>query len=1759
MAATLRKLKSLAGGSASITEANSSYLLGSLDIAEYNAQRTYDKGNRIYRKNDVTGETEVLVATSRTTGAFDATKWQKDGLLETVASAMASVTAIAQKRSALEAHSGFVNKVSAIGISTKPQTLVFNDSEEVHINGNIVTLPNGTEITLPEEPLQGVREDLVFLEHWVVDKQVGDPIYTNGNVDSTVERLAAVPETVLEWRLRAVAGAQFDNDQAFSANITEGLGQQAKVTAQGGNTTPLADDGQLGTIARFWSFFDRQSSVNVGKHNIAAQDRGVYVAGDGSNLAKEQLKTADGYVYGIPLLRVKRRNKGGYRSNNLNGAIPFHTLTPKATVAYTFVNGVSESITIEPTEGTALVDVGNEYTRPGSKFVVTGKTTTTVTGVVIEEGKNEASSWRSGLTNQVVSDRPDGSFSNLIVAYDILDDLRHVVSLSVYDYNYLRSKAFDQFMRGETTPEVLGKQRFGLTPAPIGLKPTLESAPVKTKDGQFRNFVNLLGNARYSTHGAKKGFLKEYTSGYEGLKFTFDSSKYYLVGLKAEDVVLNTTLLEYWDTSFQARVKLVDGVKNGMNFAKISALQGDRILVVGNYDGAVQEATVTELYLYEVSKDIHDKIGVDPEYTGDKLAEKFAFVESYPNIVSNIFGGTIQPGKFGADGETTTADSGKNQLRTSDYIPVKGSAQYTIWSNRSDATFTIIEYNSDKEYIPGARSGNLFTTSSDAAFIRFVATITDISVKSDDLKVMVTPGDIRHFVYVPYGTWFVPVDYSAGNLPVRIDEYMGSDQRKIYSEAQISESLVEVVDPTLKSLKKYVTVTNSVAGKWSIGDTVKIKSAKGIITGIFDNDTSLTTMTRPGDNTNVIYVADTSKLTVGDTFVLVRPDFTTSVLTNVAITAVYADSVQVDGQIGVDFPIGTLLMETTTLTSAPSAVATGLAGTWTGLGTKEVTFTVTTAPTTATDAIKIAYTVNYPSGKGLNHVPTNALAVRINNEKLTKVTNGILSVVADFSDKPNGSNDTNPHNALVGQAPEVITDNVTWLAPDVDFFNKLGEKDGRLATHSTMTNGNRAQVRFDFNIVDMLTYKLGEGFYADCVTLADKVAKVKSLVTNTKITWNGIGSNAAGNKATVAVGTKNDETYSWATIGTTENSKVAPVTATFMLNNPYIADNGVISFLAYAEATNGVVASTISTDSIEVELIIPISEPGYDIFVPSIKTPILVDDYRTFTEGEQILPGFQTGRWTIASAAVINSDTKFTSGAVEDTATFEFISKGIQFYTLSFPTAVTAKQSVKVICLGKDKNEIKAFTMTTGAKAMSFVTDPNTAAIRVVFAVTETSVSFEKPMLTPGLKEYSFTPYARTVKRSRTIDYKAKVAGSTFENPHRVLTNVGNFVSVPNPNMFAVNTSAATFEALAGTDGVMFTTTTNTESNKAYQVFELDLSHLDIPVNFLRAYLNGTKVKWTGFGVGSTNGATVSVFRNGAWVAIGNTPEDMTPTTIEGTIQANDITDDLKVYVMVTSKYPAVAGGTSEIHTDYVGMSLKLFSRVDFSKSNVVKVRKETKEVKLQYPKKTYRTGQEDVVEVYYTHKPVSEKLSTTEEVVILAESDGFMVSDLGSAVGHKQGKHHYMNPLYRVGYDRIDTFGEFGFGTVPFATDSKGVNVGSVIQIADYGFAGLYTTQYGISPFKKPLVGIASFLVSHQDEIKLLIISRYSSTGNLKLGADTSDLVAMLVPIEGRPLVKGVTGTRRTTLADPNAWKTPNGEIQGYLNDKGEIIATYQ
>ena len=314
------------------------------------------------------------------------------------------------------------------------------------------------------------RDDLVFLETW-----------------------RDVTTGAWNWRIRVVDGVDF-------ATYPDGLGA-TNVYAQGGATTVTT------------MIFVKASSVTG---QTFSGDNGLYVAETGSS------NTADGYVYAIPLFRVRRRNSSAYDPDtNVNGGAQLAN--------YINIGGASvgaSSIKISVT-GTAP-----PWTANVTKISVSGSINVDTFTVTTITNNNDGSYTigLSGTINQSVpsgynvltySDRPDGLFSNIIDESDIID-LRHQVSLTGFNMESLLEKNLALLLRGQlTTNKTLQYARDY-----IGLDLANYTDDVNTL--LFCNFdeasINGTANGVVVTGTALGGYTPSFKNGVQGLALEMPSA-----------------------------------------------------------------------------------------------------------------------------------------------------------------------------------------------------------------------------------------------------------------------------------------------------------------------------------------------------------------------------------------------------------------------------------------------------------------------------------------------------------------------------------------------------------------------------------------------------------------------------------------------------------------------------------------------------------------------------------------------------------------------------------------------------------------------------------------------------------------------------------------------------------------------------------------------------------------------------------------------------------------------------------------------------------------------------------------------------------------------------------------------------------------------------------------------------------------------------------------------------------------------------------
>jgi len=374
------------------------------------------------------------------------------------------------------------------GNTATPNTFAIAQ-EEANANGQRLNLGTPT-IQLNAPPSANVtpalpgsaRDDLIFLEMWKQWVAPGGTLYTNGNVNGTTT-VATYGQYQWQWREREVDGVDF-------ATYPEGL-SATNVYAQGAR-------GTVGTVV----------------FTKSATDSGLYTASDATG------GPIDGLVYVVPLFRVRRRNTTAYNvDTNPLGGQPYGAYTD--TSAPLARNpGQSSNLIFNVASVTWLVGDYIYVTNNGGMIAqvtaissAAGTTTVTVTAITTF---GSAGQWAN------YSDRPDGLYSNIIDATDIVD-LRHQVSLTGFNNQALLEKNLDLLLRGKLN--TVDTPRY--TNDNIGL-----NLSGYTDDANTLLFLNFDGTINGTANGvavAATGGLGNYVNGVQGTALSCTSLANYPV------------------------------------------------------------------------------------------------------------------------------------------------------------------------------------------------------------------------------------------------------------------------------------------------------------------------------------------------------------------------------------------------------------------------------------------------------------------------------------------------------------------------------------------------------------------------------------------------------------------------------------------------------------------------------------------------------------------------------------------------------------------------------------------------------------------------------------------------------------------------------------------------------------------------------------------------------------------------------------------------------------------------------------------------------------------------------------------------------------------------------------------------------------------------------------------------------------------------------------------------------------------------------
>jgi hypothetical protein len=209
--------------------------------------------------------------------------------------------------------------------------------EDVIVNGFKLkfggTNDINNSISLNAPPSTGARTDLIFLEVWIKEIQKPDSSNVSGR------RLAGLMDDGKYCPYGNTqyydTGYDYDKEHSGLDEMNRRLQFQYRVRVVGGNDgiytesqgvdSDIYVEGIDDPLVKAWPTNKRLAGDGIGEtsynYSLSNDDDGLYIAGDGSDDAKTNLKTVDGYIYAIPICMIHRRNFTAYNlDTNPNGA-----------------------------------------------------------------------------------------------------------------------------------------------------------------------------------------------------------------------------------------------------------------------------------------------------------------------------------------------------------------------------------------------------------------------------------------------------------------------------------------------------------------------------------------------------------------------------------------------------------------------------------------------------------------------------------------------------------------------------------------------------------------------------------------------------------------------------------------------------------------------------------------------------------------------------------------------------------------------------------------------------------------------------------------------------------------------------------------------------------------------------------------------------------------------------------------------------------------------------------------------------------------------------------------------------------------------------------------------------------------------------------------------------------------------------------------------------------------------------------------------
>lgn len=299
-----------------------------------------------------------------------------------------------------------------------------------------------------------------------------------------------------------------------------------------------------------------------------------------------------------------------------------------------------------------------------------------------------------------------------------------------------------------------------------------------------------------------------------------------------------------------------------------------------------------------------------------------------------------------------------------------------------------------------------------------------------------------------------------------------------------------VNSPELKTTGSY---------SWASSSTITIKSLNNeVISGVIDSNTALCRVVKNGDGTvskiHTKYVDDTSKIEVGDSLIWCKPGSGTYSNNIGVVLSKTENSFQIEfsNNFADSVTIGDFYVEVTASSSTPIVKTEDdvrVEGTWSGLGTREATFTLGTNSNIVGKDLYVEYALTMPYGNSyFDELPQSIESILNQNSVKLKETTS-LTIEDDFLGKSKTNGDPCSFSAYYTTGTDLVDISALNSSIELSASNYYQISESNPLTnisYSTTSTNTRLQVVCKFNIIEMIENKFGKEIPA-----IDKLAWIK--------------------------------------------------------------------------------------------------------------------------------------------------------------------------------------------------------------------------------------------------------------------------------------------------------------------------------------------------------------------------------------------------------------------------------------------------------------------------------------------------------------------------------------------------------------------------------------------------------------------------------------------------------------------------------------------